>query len=67
MALNLFEDESLILSNDRRGERNVEVYVPSFFTNQPQPTRNGRDTVQGTQSQYANFPIFYDAYSAPKN
>ena len=36
MAVNLFEDESLVLTSESRPARQ-SVYVPTFFTNQPQP------------------------------
>jgi len=64
MALNLFEDESLSTGEEDRRVR--QVYVPSFFTNQPQPVaaehaRPGRDA---SASQYYDLPLYYQEYSA---
>ena len=62
MAVNIFDDESLISSNAQRPAR--QVYVPTFFTNQPQPqvaqlqqlNRPSRD------AQTYDLPIYYNEY-----
>jgi len=65
MALNLFEDESLLLDAGVRPARNTEVYVPSFFTNQPQPAAAKalpQHNRPARESQYYKLPIYYNEY-----
>merc|ERR1712123_447662 len=51
MAVNIFDDESLISVSAQRPARQ-SVYVPTFFTNQPQPAV----AVQKVDCQYRDLP-----------
>merc|ERR1712002_1374389 len=65
MAFDLFNDESLGFGDVDRDARDTKVYVPAFFTSQPQPVntnlpqhnRPGRQT-----DQYYDLPIYYKEY-----
>merc|ERR1711973_235838 len=66
MALNLFDDESLTLSEEVRPARNTKGYVPTFFTNQEQPVNPNIPQLNrpSRQAQYYKLPIYYQEYSA---
>merc|ERR1712200_7883 len=65
LALELENDESLINGAASRGERNTQVYVPSFFTNQPQLVAEQGFARPSRQAQYYELPI-YRQYYAPR-
>merc|ERR1712212_475860 len=70
MALDLFNDESLLLEAGERPARNTEVYVPSFFTNQPQPAAAQalpQHVRPVRESQYYKLPIYYTEYRPRPN
>ncbi|XP_023329051.1 uncharacterized protein LOC111701837 [Eurytemora carolleeae] len=80
MALDLFNDESLTLGEEERSARATSVYVPSFFTSQPQqvavdpielaaaaefPALVRSERAGLAQAQYYELPIYYNEYSSP--
>merc|ERR1739848_68715 len=65
MAVNLFEDESLVNIQEKRGTR--QVYVPTFFTSQPQPVaQQAEHTRINRDLQTYELPLYYNEYT-PSN
>jgi len=64
MAVDIFNDESLNYEQENRNTRNVQVYVPSFYTSQPQPVNEGNHARPVRQSQYYDLPLYYQEYQA---
>jgi len=67
LALELENDESLFQGAASRGERNTQVYVPSFFTNEPQPAQPEVQGFARPQRDLQNpqlhaLPIYRNAY-----
>eukprot|EP00091_Calanus_sinicus_P008945 TRINITY_DN2124_c0_g1_i3.p1 TRINITY_DN2124_c0_g1~~TRINITY_DN2124_c0_g1_i3.p1 ORF type:complete len:123 (-),score=39.89 TRINITY_DN2124_c0_g1_i3:102-470(-) len=65
MAVNIFDDESLISESAQRPARQ-SVYVPTFFTNQPQPQVAPSQLKQlnrpSRDAQTYDLPIYYNEY-----
>jgi len=65
MAVNIFDDESLISVSAQRPARQ-SVYVPTFFTNQPQPEVAQSQLQQlnrpSRDAQTYDLPIYYNEY-----
>merc|ERR1712051_242253 len=63
------EDESLIGAQAVRPARRASVYVPTFFTSEPQPNVADSSLPQlqriNRQTQQVNLPLYYNAYRAP--
>merc|ERR1712037_351693 len=64
------EDESLSGAQAVRPARRASVYVPTFFTSEPQP--NVADSASlpqlqriNRQTQQVDLPLYYNAYRAP--
>merc|ERR1711990_843574 len=63
------EDESLSGAQVNRAARRTAVYVPTFFTSEPQPnvTESSLPSLQriNRQTQKVDLPLYYNAYRAP--
>merc|ERR1712203_1063431 len=63
------EDESLTGVQAVRPARRASVYVPTFFTSEPQPNVADASLPQlqriNRQTQQVNLPLYYNAYRAP--
>merc|ERR1712055_1231419 len=63
------EDESLVGAQAVRPARRASVYVPTFFTSEPQPNVADSSLPQlqriNRQTQQVDLPLYYNAYRAP--
>jgi len=69
------QDESLIGGEAERPARRASVYVPTFFTSEPQPSVVGSSAAASQplpklqrinrQTQQVQLPLYYNAYRAP--
>merc|ERR1712203_408569 len=63
------EDESLSGAQVNRAARRTAVYVPTFFTSEPQPNvaESSLPSPQriNRQTQKVDLPLYYNAYRAP--
>merc|ERR1712080_79841 len=63
------EDESLVGGQAVRPARRASVYVPTFFTSEPQPNVADASLPQlqriNRQTQQVELPLYYNAYRAP--
>ena len=59
MAVNIFDDESLLSSAAERPARQT-VYVPTFFTNQPQPQVTQHQSLQQLNRPSRNAQVLLD-------
>merc|ERR1712060_422641 len=63
------ENESLVGAQAVRPARRASVYVPTFFTSEPQPNVADSSLPQlqriNRQTQQVDLPLYYNAYRAP--